>query len=534
MLDSALEGSLFSTVIFQGGSGDASVASAANLLSGASASAVSLAGLPKVEGSLAGALSNMANITSVGLASGASVSFGEGFDASGVTSVSRMLEGSAVRTVTLPGVFARVGADVSAYGFARDCGSLTTVDLSLGSVEDPWTTSDGAQLTMEALAAAKAPSFSDMRYAFAGCPALETLDLTGVGTWNVTGAYDGYGERQSGMHGMLAPTAAHPLEGGHADASGNLEGGGPSNYVSVTPTGAAAEAQSGKAFSMKLGQGVRKVYEGVFATQSTASSEPECVMAATSVTSVEGGPDSGDALAYRPDVYANGRICTYRGTISVIDLAAFNSVATAWDPRRYSDLLDMSQIEAFGTVGAEEFGQIVSAGFVGDADDGSASAAVPEGGQTVVWVIRRQVGADSGTLLIYPNPAAAPATPTAKTYQMRDLSDVPAPWSSLGDANGVKVNATYSQAKVLELDGLRVKAPTSVRSMFEGASAAESIDLTNMDWRQVTDMGRLFYGCASLVSVQDAPVSTVTGAATTPTEGVTIRQGGTFVRAPEA
>ncbi|MCI9130348.1 MAG: BspA family leucine-rich repeat surface protein, partial [Eggerthellaceae bacterium] len=36
------------------------------------------------------------------------------------------------------------------------------------------------------------------------------------------------------------------------------------------------------------------------------------------------------------------------------------------------------------------------------------------------------------------------------------------------------------------------------------------------------------------VSVQDAPVSTVTGAATTPTEGVTIRQGGTFVRAPEA
>ena len=122
---------------------------------------------------------------------------------------------------------------------------------------------------------ASTPSVVDMSYAFAGCPALSVLDITGVGTWNLAGSYEGYGVasgvRGSGMHGMLAPTERTPLEGGYADGSGALAGGGQSNYLAISRTGAAAEASSQGHIEISLGTGTRRGFEGLFASQASAT-----------------------------------------------------------------------------------------------------------------------------------------------------------------------------------------------------------------------------------------------------------------------
>ncbi|WP_305150127.1 hypothetical protein, partial [uncultured Muribaculum sp.] len=356
-----------------------------------------------------------------------------------------------------------------------------------------------------------------MSYAFAGCPALSVLDITGVGTWNLAGSYEGYGVasgvRGSGMHGMLAPTERTPLEGGYADGSGALAGGGQSNYLAISRTGAAAEASSQGHIEISLGTGTRRVFEGLFASQASATAAPDCVLAATSVVTVKGGPVAASDLAYRPDAFANGRSYVYAGRVVLADLAAFLASPNSWTPRRYADVLDLTEMDGvIGTTGSA-FGKIVAGGFVGDVRDGVD-------GRSVCWAIRRADGEARGTLLVYPadtpeGMAEVAERGTEFAGQMMSFTDEvvlgasgevisgPAPWSSLGDVNGTKMADDYTSARVYQ----GVRAGESMRSAFEGATSLERLDLTRVAWDAVTDASRMLAGCVALTSVADeAPV----------------------------
>lgn len=110
---------------------------------------------------------------------------------------------------------------------------------------------------------------------------------------------------------------------------------------------------------------------------------------------VKGGPVAASDLAYRPDAFANGRSYVYAGRVVLADLAAFLASPNSWTPRRYADVLDLTEMDGvIGTTGSA-FGKIVAGGFVGDVRDGVD-------GRSVCWAIRRADGEARGTLLVYP------------------------------------------------------------------------------------------------------------------------------------
>lgn len=321
------------------------------------------------------------------------------------------------------------------------------------------------------------------------------LDLTGIGTWGVPGTWSsvGTGARGSGMHGMLSVSEKRPSAEGYALIS--KEGG---------PSGGGSSAGAGAQARVRLGHGWVSVFEGVFWSQASTTSAPSNVLASDVRVEVSGGPRSTDGLAYRPDVFSGGETYAYQGEVVMADLASFLMAASVWTPRRYS--LDMSEMDAvLGDVGAA-FGEVATGGFLGRADDGLD-------GRSVVWTLRKMPGEQRGTLVIHPSvteAAPAEAVEAGTAYRMREVTDeAPTPWSALGDAEGAKIANDWTRAKAYAAPagsegapaGTRVAAPASLKGAFSGATAATSIDLTNMDMGPARDLSSLASGCAELASV---------------------------------
>ncbi len=249
-------------------------------------------------------------------------------------------------------------------------------------------------------------------------------------------------------------------------------------------------------------------------------------MAATAVVEVWGGPVEADALSYKPDAFANGRAYEFMGKVSVQDLASFLNSPNSWTPRRFEDNMDLTSMDkVIGTTGAA-FGDIWTGGFIGNEADGIS-------GRSVCWAIRKRSGDARGTLLIYTSELETNSEGNPKWGHLREITaDAPAPWSALGEVNGAKVADDWTHARVYS----GVVAGESVASMFEGGTAAVGIDTTRMDWTNVTDMSRMFAGCAALAAVSDgASAVGAEGRDKTTGEGtedpaVPIEAGAVFVR----
>ena len=310
-------------------------------------------------------------------------------------------------------------------------------------------------------------------------------------------------------------------------STGNMEtGGARSNYAGLSRTGSPVEAREDASLTVKIGPGYRRLYEGLFASQASATAEPAGVMSATAAVEVWGGPAEAESLVYRPDAFANGRVYEFQGRVAVEDLSSFLNAPNSWTPRRYADELDLTEMDkVIGDTGSA-YGRIVTGGFVGDEGDGVD-------GRSVCWAIRMAPGSDRGTLLVYPTtlesrPEGADAS---KWGRLREISaEAPSPWSALGEVNGAKVADDWFQARVYS----GVKAGASLASAFEGGTAATAIDLSRMDWTEVADASRMFAGCGSLGAVRDVAASADAGRDTVEEGADAIEEGAGVVSAPGA
>lgn len=108
------------------------------------------------------------------------------------------------------------------------------------------------------------------------------------------------------------------------------------------------------------------------------------------------------------------------------------------------------------------------------------ASAQAEGWQTwggCEWMVDSE-----GCLTIRPN------KDSANVGQLPDCGQIGNPWGNAPDVESVKIEKG-------------VRAADSVRNLFTGLSSVASMDLSDLDVSQTTDLSSLFYGCSHLTSL---------------------------------